>query len=346
MRIGNRQIGDGYGTYMIAEMSANHAGSLEQAKEIIYQAKEAGADCVKIQTYTADTLTIDCDNKYFQLKEPLWKGQNLYHLYKKGYMPWEWQQELKDTAKSVGIDFFSSPFDKTAVDFLEELQLEFYKIASFELVDIPLIQYVASKGKPIIMSTGMATLEEIKEAVDAVYEMGNKQLALLKCSSAYPAVSKDMNLNTMVDMKKQFGISVGLSDHSLGSLGAVTAVALGANIIEKHFCLNRNCDSPDAAFSMTPSEYKQMVEDIRAVEDAKGIVKYGPSPQEKNNVDFRRSLFVTKTMRRGERFTAENLRSIRPGYGLHTRYYEELLGKTAVKDIEMGTPMSWDLVEK
>lgn len=346
MKIGNRQIGDGHPAYLIAEMSANHAGSLEQAKEIIYQAKEAGADCIKIQTYTADTLTINCDNEYFQLKEPLWKGQNLYHLYEKGYMPWEWQQELKETAKKVEIDFFSSPFDKTAVDFLEELQVEFYKIASFELVDIPLIKYVASKGKPIIMSTGMATFEEIKEAVEAVYEMGNKQLALLKCSSAYPAVSKDMNLNTMVDMKKQFEIPIGLSDHSLGSLGAVTAVALGANIIEKHFCLDRNCDSPDAAFSMTPAEYKQMVQDIRAVESAKGMVTYGPSLQEKNNIDFRRSLFVTKPVKKGEAFTEENLRSIRPGYGLHTRYYEELLGKIATKDIEMGTPMSWDFVDK
>ena len=261
-------------------------------------------------------------------------------------MPWEWQQELKETAGEVGIDFFSSPFDKTAVDFLEELQVEFYKIASFELVDIPLIKYVASKGKPMIMSTGMASFEEIKEAVEAVYSMGNKQLALLKCSSAYPAVSKDMNLNTMLDMKERFEIPIGLSDHSLGSLGAVTAVALGANIIEKHFCLDRNCDSPDAAFSMTPKEYKQMVEDIRAVEAAKGVVKYGPSPQEKNNIDFRRSLFVTKPVKKGEVFSEKNLRSIRPGYGLHTRYYEELLGKIATKDIEMGTPMSWDFVDK
>lgn len=345
MKIRDRKIGDGHPAYLIAEMSANHEGSLEKAKEIIYKAKEAGADCIKIQTYTADTLTIDCDNSYFQLKEPLWRGQNLYALYQKGYMPWEWQPELQQTAKKAGIDFFSSPFDKTAVDFLEEMQVEFYKIASFELVDIPLIQYVASKGKPIIMSTGMATFEEIKEAVEAVKAEGNDQLALLKCSSAYPAVSKDMNLNTMVDMKKQFGIPVGLSDHSLGSLGAVTAVALGANIIEKHFCLDRECDSPDAAFSMTPEEFKQMVEDVRAVEAAKGIVSYGPSEQEKNNVDFRRSLFVTEAIKKGEVFTEQNLRSIRPGYGLHTRYYKEILGKKAGKDIEMGTPMSWDLVE-
>lgn len=345
MKIKDREIRDGQPAYLIAEMSANHAGSLEIAKEIIYKAKEAGADCVKIQTYTADTLTIDCDNSYFQLKEPLWEGQNLYNLYEKGYMPWEWQPELQKVANEVGIDFFSSPFDNTAVDFLEDMGMEFYKIASFELVDIPLIHYVASKGKPIIMSTGMATFEEIKEAVEAVYAEGNTQLALLKCSSAYPAVSKDMNLRTMLDLKERFQIPVGLSDHSLGSLGAVTAVAMGANIIEKHFCLDRNSDSPDAAFSMTPDEYKHMVEEIRAAEAARGSVTYGPSPQEKNNVDFRRSLFVTENMAKGEVFTEKNLRSIRPGYGLHTRYYNEILGKCATTDIAKGTPMQWDLVE-
>lgn len=345
MIIKDREIGEGQPTYIIAEMSANHCGSLATAKEIIYKAKDAGADCIKIQTYTADTLTIDCHNSYFDLKEPLWKGQNLYQLYQKGYLPWEWQPELKELADEVGIDFFSSPFDCTAVDFLEDMGIEFYKIASFELVDIPLIKYVASKGKPVIMSTGMATKEEIREAVETVKNTGNNQLALLKCSSAYPAITDDMNLCTMLDMKESFGVPVGLSDHSLGHLGAVTAVAMGASIIEKHFCLVRECDSPDSAFSMTPSEFREMVTAIRQVELAKGKVSYGSSPQEKNNVDFRRSLFVTKDVKKGEIFTKANLRSIRPGYGMHTRYYEELLGKKASVDIEMGTPMSWDFVE-
>lgn len=346
MKIKDREIGDGNPAYVIAEMSANHCGSIEVAKEIIYKAKEAGADCMKIQTYTADTLTIDCHNSYFDLKEPLWKGQNLYQLYQKGYMPWEWQPELKKLADEIGIDFFSSPFDHTAVDFLENMGVEFYKIASFELVDIPLIKYTASKGKPMIMSTGMATKEEIREAVDAVRSTGNNRIVLLKCSSAYPAITSDMNLATMLDMKESFDVPVGLSDHSLGYLGAVTAVAMGASVIEKHFCLDREGDSPDCTFSMTPEEFKEMVTAIRQVEMAKGKVSYGSSPQEKNNVDFRRSLFVTKDVKKGDIFTKENLRSIRPGYGMHTRYYEELLGKKASVDIEPGTPMSWDLVEK
>lgn len=346
MKIKNREIGENHPVYVIAEMSANHAGDIEVAKEIIYKAKEAGADCIKVQTYTADTLTIDCNSSYFELKESLWEGQKLYQLYQKGYMPWEWQPELKKLADEINIDFLSTPFDHTAVDFLENMGLDFYKIASFELVDIPLIKYVASKGKPVIMSTGMATKEEIKEAVETVRSTGNNQLVLLKCSSAYPAVTDDMNLSTMLDIKESFKVPVGLSDHSMGHLGAVTAVAMGASVIEKHFCLGREYDSPDSAFSMTPGEFKDMVTAIRQVEMAKGKVVYGPSSQEKSNVNLRRSLFVVKDVRQGEVFTKENLRSIRPGYGLHTRYYQELLGKKASTDIEMGTPMSWDFIKK
>ena len=237
IKVGNRYIGQGCPVYMIAEMSANHAGSLERAKEIIRAAKESGADCIKVQTYTPDTLTIDCSNEYFQVKNGTWEGENLYGLYGKGYMPWEWQGILKEEADRVGIDFLSTPFDVSSVDFLEGLGLEFYKIASFEMVDLPLVEYIASKGKPVIMSTGMGSLEEIREAVETVYSTGNRQLALLKCSSAYPADPAKMNLRTIQDMQERFGIPVGLSDHSMGSLSAVTAVGLGAAIVEKHFCL-------------------------------------------------------------------------------------------------------------
>lgn len=253
-------------TYIIAEMSANHAGSLENAKEIIYAAKEAGADCVKLQTYTADTMTIDCNNKYFYIDNGTWKGENLYSLYKKAYTPWEWHAGLKELADKIGIDIFSTPFDKTSVDFLEETGMEFYKIASFELVDIPLIEYIAQKKKPIVISTGMGSLEEITEAVGTVKKYGC-WLALLKCSSAYPAITDGMDLNTMLDMGKRFGCPVGLSDHSMGSLGAVAAVSMGATVIEKHFCLDRKIKSPDSVFSMEPLEFKKMVQ-----EDRKSVV--------------------------------------------------------------------------
>ncbi len=248
MKIGNREIGNGHPTYIIAEMSANHAGDIERAKEIIHAAKEAGADCIKIQTYTPDTITIDCDLPYFHISDGTWNGENLYQLYQKAFTPWEWQRELKEEADKLQIDFFSSPFDNTAVDFLEEIGVKFYKIASFELVDIPLIEYVASKKKPIIMSTGMATLAEIDEAVAAVRRQGNDDLALLRCASAYPAITDEMNLRTMQNMKETFGVPVGLSDHSMGAVGAVTAVALGASIIEKHFCLDRAIENPDSSF--------------------------------------------------------------------------------------------------
>lgn len=344
MKIKNREIGGASPAYIIAEMSANHAGSLERAKEIIRAAKEAGADCIKLQTYTPDTITIDCDNEYFHIDNGTWEGENLYHLYEKAYTPWEWQKELKEEADKVGIDFFSTPFDKTAVDFLEELGVEFYKIASFELIDIPLIKYVASKGKPIIMSTGMATLEEIDEAVQVIRSQGNHQIALLRCASAYPAITDEMNLRTMQDMGDTFGVPVGLSDHSMGSIGAVTAVALGAKIIEKHFCLSREIENPDSSFSMNPEEFKQMVQDIRQAERAIGVVKYGPSEQENLNLQFRRSIFCVKDIKKGDLITEDNIRVIRPGQGALPKYYSELLGQKSLMEIKRGTPVQLNMV--
>lgn len=344
MKIGIREIGGGKPAYIIAEMSANHAGDISRAKEIIHAAKEAGADCIKIQTYTPDTLTIDCDNSYFHISDGTWNGENLYQLYQKAYTPWEWQKELFEEAKKAEIDFFSTPFDNTSVDFLEEIGIGFYKIASFELVDIPLIEYVASKGKPMILSTGMATLAEIDEAVEAVKKRGNRNFALLRCASAYPAITDEMNLRTMQNMGDTFGVPYGLSDHSMGSVGAVTAVALGASIIEKHFCLDRAIENPDSTFSMNPMEFKQMVHDIRQAEKAIGSVKYGPSEQEKSSQIFRRSIFCVKNIKRGEKLTSENVRIIRPGYGLSPKYYNDILGQTALIDIERGTPLKMEMI--
>lgn len=344
IKIGQRVIGTGLPVYVIAEMSANHAGSLARAKEIIHVAKESGADCIKIQTYTPDTLTIDCDSKYFHISDGTWEGENLYHLYEKAYTPWEWQRELKEEAGRVGIDFLSTPFDKSAVDFLEDLDVDFYKIASFELVDLPLISYTASKGKPIIMSTGMATLGEIEEAVNAVRNAGRGRLALLRCASAYPAVTDEMNLRTMQNMAEVFGVPVGLSDHSMGSVGAVAAVALGACIIEKHFCLDRSIENPDALFSMNPQEFGQMVKDVRQAEKAVGCVKYGVTKQEESSIVFRRSIFCVKDIKKGEKLTEENIRVIRPGYGLAPKYYQQVLGQRALQDIERGTPLGFELI--
>lgn len=346
ININGRRIGDGAPAYIIAEMSGNHAGDMGRALEMIHVAKEAGADCVKIQTYTPDTMTIDCHNQYFNIEEGTWKGENLYALYQKAYTPWEWQDKLRDEAAKAGIDFLSTPFDVTSVDFLEELGVQFYKIASFELVDIPLLEYIASKNKPIIMSTGMGSLEEITEAVNAIYAAGNRQLALMKCSSAYPARREEMNLNTIPDMKKRFGIPVGLSDHSMGAFSAATAVAMGANIIEKHFCISRAIKNPDSTFSMEPQEFREMVDQVREVEKAFGSVFYGVSAQEESNACFRRSLFVVQDVAAGEQLTPENIRSIRPAYGLKPKYYKEVLGKRAVRALKRGTPLSFEDIEE
>lgn len=331
-----------YQTYIIAEMSANHAGSLERAKEIIWAAKESGADCIKIQTYTADTLTINCDNKYFHIDNGTWEGENLYHLYEKAYTPWEWQKELKREAEKCGLDFLSTPFDKSSVDFLENLGVEFYKIASFELVDIPLIEYAASKGKPIILSTGMGTREEIEEAVSAIKGQGNDRIVLLRCASAYPAISDEMNLLTIKDMMQYFELPVGLSDHSMSSIAAVTAVALGAKVIEKHFCMSRDIKNPDSSFSMEPEEFKQMVRNIRVAEQAVGTIKYGATQQEKDSIIFRKSIFAVKDIKEGDIITEDNIRIIRPGYGLKPKEYKNILGMTARKSISYGEPISYD----
>lgn len=340
-KIRNREIGPGNPAYIIAEMSANHGGSLEHGKEIIRAAKEAGADCIKIQTYTADTITMNCNNEYFRIKSGPWQKDNtLYELYGKAFTPWEWHAAFKEEAKKVGIDFFSTPFDFTAVDYLEDLGVEFYKIASPEMVDIPLIKYVASKKKPIIISTGMSNIGEIEEAVAAVRSQGNEQLALLRCASAYPALTDQMNLCTLRNMAETFHLPVGLSDHSQGSVGAVTAVALGANIIEKHFCVSREVESPDSFFSMNKEEFAQMVQDIRQAEAAIGTVSYGPMKQEEGNLSARKSIFCSANIKAGEIFTPENVRVVRPGYGLEPKYYERLLGSVALQDISFGTPIA------
>ena len=331
--------------YIIAEMSANHGGNIENAFEIVRQAAKAGADCVKIQTYTADTITINCDNEYFKIHGGLWDGYNLYNLYEDAFTPWEWQKSIKEECDRNGIDFLSTPFDNSSVDFLEEIGCEAYKIASFELVDIPLIEYVASKGKPMIISTGMGSPEEIGEAVDACKRMGNDQIVLLKCTSEYPAIWADMHLGNIPDMRERFGVPVGISDHSPGSLGPVVGVTLGACVIEKHVRLD-TVDSADSAFSMTRDEFGKMVEDAR---NAK-LIAQGPDYRltdgEKASLKFRRSLFAVKPIKKGEVFTAQNVRSIRPSDGLHTRYLKEIIGKTAEKDIPFGEPLSMDMISK
>ena len=330
--------------YLIAEMSANHAGDLSRALEIVHAAKEAGADCIKTQTYTADTLTINCANDYFSIHEGPWKGRTLYDLYQEAHTPWDWLARIKQEADKLGLDYLSTPFDRTAVDFLAELGVNSYKVASFELNDLPLLRYIAAQGKPVIASTGMASLGEIERAVRTVREAGNSDLCLLKCSSAYPAPPDDMNLRTIPHLAETFGVAVGLSDHTLGSAAAVAAVVLGACVIEKHFCLSRSIPNPDAAFSMEPAEFRQMHDDIRAVERAMGKVQYGVSAAEEGSAAFRRSLFIVQDMKAGETFTAENLRSIRPGYGLAPRHYDAVIGRRASGDICRGTPLAWNLI--
>lgn len=342
--IKDRIIGEGHPAYIIAEMSANHAGDINIAKQIIRKAKECGADCIKIQTYTPDTMTIDCDTEYFKIHGGTWDGENLYGLYSKAYTPWEWQSELKAEAESIGLDFFSTPFDKKSVDFLEKIGVEFYKIASCELIDIPLIEYVASKLKPMIISTGMGSFEEIEEAVNAAKSQGNKNIALLRCSSAYPAIPDDMNLLTIQHMCNSFQLPVGLSDHSMGSIGAITAVSLGASIIEKHFCLSREIENPDSSFSMEPNEFKEMVDAIRAVERAKGTVSYDLSPREKESLAYRRSIFAVTDIKKGDKFNMTNIRCIRPAYGIKPKYYPNIIGKTALCDIKRGTPLKMNMI--
>ncbi len=347
MKIGNRTIGGNSPCFIIAELSANHNGNLDVAIETIRAAKRTGADAIKLQTYTADTLTIDCDNKHFKIDGgTLWDGKTLYELYGEAFTPWEWHKRLFEVAEEEGLICFSSPFDFSAVDFLEQLNVPAYKIASFEIQDIPLIEYAASKGKPIIISTGIAEEEDIQLAVDTCRNVGNNDIILLKCTSSYPAPLELANLNTIPDLKQRFGVEVGFSDHTYGWLAPTVAVALGAKIIEKHFILNKSIGGPDADFSLDEEEFKELVDKVRDTEKLLGHVSYEISEKVKNNRKFARSLFVVQDVKAGDIISEENVRSIRPGYGLHPKYYNEVLGKSFSENIERGTPLSKELISK
>lgn len=330
------------GVYIIAEMSANHNGDFERAIELVRAAKDSGADCLKIQTYTADSMTIDCDSEYFRIKSGLWEGYNLYELYKEASTPYEWQVDIKRECDRIGLDFLSTPFDQAGVDFLEGLGVGAYKVASFELVDIPLIRYIAKKGKPMIVSTGMGTEQEIDEALAAICSEGlpKEQIVLLKCTSAYPALTSDMNLCTIQDIERRFGVVAGLSDHSMGVLAPTVAVALGARVIEKHFCLSRALGGVDSAFSLEPHEFREMADSARKAFLAKGSVEYGAIGTEKNNVIFRRSIFAVRDIKEGEKFTKENIRVIRPGHGAKPKYYDKIIGSLSDKKIKRGEPIN------
>lgn len=326
--------------FIIAELSANHNGDLGRAKEIIKAAHEAGADAVKLQTYTPDTITLDCDSEHFTIKQgTVWDGRRLYELYKEAMTPWEWHPELFAYARSLGLEIFSSPFDKSAVDFLEELEPCAYKIASFEITDTPLIRYAASKGRPMIISTGVATLEDIELAIEACKEVGNEDITLLKCTSSYPAPPEEMNLLTIVDMQKRFGVKVGLSDHSVSLAAPVVAVAYGACVIEKHFTLRRADGGADSSFSLEPHEFKEMADAARDAKKLMGRVSYELSEKGKKSREFARSLFVAEDIRAGEVLNETNIRSVRPGFGLHPRFLAEIIGKIAARDLKKGEPL-------
>lgn len=347
IRIGQRAIGSDHPVYIVAEMSANHGQSFDRAVEIIHAMKKAGADAVKLQTYTKDTMTIHSDRAEFRCgKGTLWEGKTLYDLYGEAYTPWEWQPKLKKVAKELGMDLFSTPFDSTAVDFLEKMHVSAYKIASFEIVDLPLIREIAEKGKPVIISTGMASLEEIDDAVKTVRSTGNNQIVLLKCTSAYPTPPEEANLRTIQDLAERFGVPIGLSDHTLGIAVPVAAVTLGACVIEKHFCLSRSKPGPDTAFSLEPTEFHAMVDAVRTAEKALGRVSYEQTASERASTVFRRSLFVVEDIAKGEELTRKNIRSIRPGHGLPPKELPQILGKRAKKRIERGTPLTWELLHQ
>jgi pseudaminic acid synthase len=345
IHINGREIGPGRPTYIIAEMSANHHHKFDQAVALMKAAKEAGADAVKLQTYTPDTMTIDVRTADFQVgKGTIWEGKNLYDLYGEAHTPWDWQPKLKKLADDLGFDCFSTPFDLTALEFLERLDMPAHKIASFELVDLPLIRRVAATKKPVIMSTGMGSLQEIDEAVKAFREGGGTQLALLKCTSAYPSDPSEMNLRTIPHLADAFGVPAGLSDHTLGTAVPVAAVALGACIIEKHFTLSRSTPGPDSAFSLEPEEFKAMVDAVRVTEQALGRVNYTVSEKERASRVFRRSLFVVEDVAMGAPLTEQNVRCIRPGHGLHPRHLSVVLGRTAARNLKRGTPLDWALI--
>lgn len=341
--INGREISAGRPVYVIAELSGNHQQSFDHAVKLVQAAHEAGADAIKLQTYTADTITLDSDREEFQIRGGLWDGRSLYELYEEAHTPWEWQPKLKAVADDLGVDLFSSPFDHTAVDFLEKMNVPAYKIASFENADLPLLRKVASTGKPVIMSTGMASLAEMDESVKTLREAGCEQLALLKCTSAYPAPPEAANLRTIPHLAEAFDVVAGLSDHVLDNSVAIASVALGASIIEKHFTLSRADGGPDAAFSLEPDELRQLVRSVRIAEKALGKVNYTITEKERASRVFRRSLFVVQDMRAGEEFTHANVRCIRPGHGLAPKYLNHVIGCRAAKDVERGTPVSWDL---
>jgi pseudaminic acid synthase len=345
LEINGRRIGPGEPVYLVAEISANHNQKFEKALFLLQAAKEAGADAVKLQTYTPDTLTIPSNRPVFRVGGgTLWDGRTLYELYREAYTPWEWQPKLKETAEELGLGFFSTAFDPSAVDFLEKMGVPVHKVASFEIVDIPLVEKMARTGKPLILSTGMATLEEIEEAVRAAREAGAEEIAILKCNSAYPAPPEEMNLRVIPRLAEIFGVPVGLSDHTLDTSVPVAAVAMGACIVEKHFILSRLDGGPDSAFSVEPREFKAMARAIRTAEKALGEVRWGVNQSEEKSKVFRRSLFVVQDIKSGEIFTEENVRSIRPGMGLPPRHLKEILGRAARMNVERGTPLSWEHV--
>jgi pseudaminic acid synthase len=345
MKIGTRAVGGNNPVFIVAEMSANHLQDYDLAVRTIEAARDAGADAIKLQTYTPDTITLDCDSDYFKINQgTIWDGKTLYQLYEEAYTPWEWQPRLKKYAEDMGLIFFSSPFDNTAVDFLEEMDVPAYKVASFEITDTPLIEYIASKKKPVIMSTGIAHLADIEEAVDTCRKQENDDIILLKCTSAYPTPLSDVNLRTMPNLSQRFNTLVGLSDHTVGISVAIASVALGACLIEKHLIVDRALGGPDALFSLEPKEFENMVRAIREVEEALGQIDYSLTERTKRSREFSRSLFVTKDIQKGDTLTTENVRSIRPGYGLSPKYLKQILGKKAKRNIEKGTPLDWDLV--
>lgn len=346
IQLARHRISKNSGTYIIAEMSGNHNMDFDRAVQIVHAAKESGADAIKLQTYTADTITLDCEDPCFQITQgTLWDGTTLYQLYKKAYTPWEWQPKLQKIANDIGLDFFSSPFDFTSVDFLEGLDVPAYKIASFEITDIPLIRKIAKLGKPVIISTGIATLADIELAVNTCRDAGNDDVILLKCCSAYPTPYEDINLNTMVNLGDTFDCIVGLSDHTLGDTVAVASVAMGARVVEKHMTLSRADGGVDSAFSMEPEEFRQMVDHIRIVEKALGTVTYDLTAKQKREHEHARSLFIAENMKAGDVLNEKNMRSVRPADGLHPRYYDELLGKKVKRDVKKGTPLRWDLLD-
>jgi pseudaminic acid synthase len=345
IEIAGRRIGAGAAPYLIAEMSANHGHQYDRALALVRAARAAGADAIKLQTYTPDTMTIDSDASPFVIRGTPWDGRRLHDLYREAFTPWEWHEGLMEEAHALGLHCFSTPFDATAVEYLERLNVPAYKIASFELVDIPLLRRIGHTGKPVILSTGMGTLEEIREAVSVLRQSGCRQLALLKCTSAYPAAPDEMNLLTLPALEREFDAPVGLSDHTLDVAVPVTAVALGACIVEKHFVLSRRDPGPDSAFSLEPDEFRVMAEAVRTAARALGAVHYGPTPREEGSLVFRRSLFVVRSVAAGESFTGDNVRCIRPGVGMHPRHLDDIIGRRAVRDIAAGTPLHWELVD-